>query len=123
MYRHPTITTAVAQQHRRDLLSQASAGRQARAVRQSSPRTPARRPLIVKALRTAAAVAAVAAVAAAAFLVTLAGPGHAPSANAKWTVHFPGHGDRGTVSHSLVLVHHFDGNIRFAHYRVAGRWA
>ena len=55
MYTHPTITAALAEQHRRDLMSQASAARQARAARQGSSRNPARRPLIIRALRTAAA--------------------------------------------------------------------
>lgn len=93
MFTHPAITASLAEQHRRDLITQASACRQARAARQSRSRNPVRRPLIVKALRAAAAAAAIAA---AAFLVTPAGPSHAPAANGKWNVHFHGHGNGGT---------------------------
>ena len=124
---HPTITAALADQHRRDLMSQASARRLARTARQVSPRHPARRPLFVRALRplfvralrTAAAATAIAATA---FLVTPAGSGHAPSANGKWSVPFAGHGNSGTV-HSLVLVHRFQGIHRFSDYRSTTRWA
>ena len=45
MYIHPTTGAALAEQHRRDLMSQASASRQARAARQASSRNQARRPL------------------------------------------------------------------------------
>ena len=101
---HPTITATLADQHRRDLMSQASASRQARAARQARPRTQTRRPLIVRALRTAAAASAIAG---AAFLVTPAGPGPAPSANANWSVP-QGHGNwfehyRASESHRAVL--------------------
>jgi len=117
---HPTMTAALADQHRRDLMSQASARRLARAARQDSPRNPARRPLFVRALRTAAAATAIAATA---FLVTPAGSGHAPSANGKWSVPFAGHGNWGTVD-SLVLAHYLQGNIRFGSHRfTTPRWA
>jgi hypothetical protein len=134
MYTHPTITAALAEQHRRDLMSQASASRQARAARQASPRNQARRPLIVRALGTAAAAAAIAA---GAFLMIPAAPGHAPSANSKWS-HFEGHSSwgehyRARDSHRAVLAVHFI-NHRFGmehHFQAghvfgdnpAGRWA
>ena len=91
MFTHPAITASLAAQHRRDLITQASACRQARAARRT--RSPVRRPLIVKALR---ATAAASAIATAAFLMTPAGPSHAPAANGKWTVHFQEHGNGGT---------------------------
>jgi hypothetical protein len=123
---HPAITAALVDQHRRDLMSQSiarrparTARRPARTARQDSPRRPARRPLFVRALRTAAAATAIAATA---FLVTPAGSGHAPSANGKWSVPFAGHGNLGTV-HSLVLVHHFQGIHRFSDYLSTARWA
>lgn len=136
MYTHPTITAALAEQHRRDLMSQASASRQARqarAARQGSSRNPARRPLIVGALRTAAAATAIAA---GAFLVIPAGPAPAPSANANWSVpqvHSWGKHYRASDSHRAVLAvhwkshrfsmdHHFQGNTRFAD-NPTGRWA
>jgi hypothetical protein len=109
MYTHPTITAALAEQHRRDLMSQASASRQARAARQASPRNQARRPLIVRALGTAAAAAAIAA---GAFLMIPAAPGHAPSANGKWSTTYQGHTSwglhyRARDSHRAVLAVHF----------------
>ena len=52
-----------------------------------------------------------------------AGSGHAPSANGKWGAYFGGHGNWGTVSHSLVLALNFQGNIRFAGYPATMRWA
>jgi hypothetical protein len=109
MYIHPTTAAALAEEHRRDLMSQASASRQARAVRQARPRNSARRPLIVRALRTAAAASAIAA---GAFLVIPAAPGHAPSANGKWSTSYQGHTSwgehyRARDSHRAVLAVHF----------------
>ena len=132
---HPTITAALADQHRRDLMSQASASRQARAARQARPRNSARRPLIVRALRTAAAASAIAA---GAFLVIPAAPGHAPSANGKWSTSYQGHTSwgehyRASDSHRAVLAvhwkthrfgmdHHFQAGHVFGDNPV-GRWA
>ena len=111
MYTHPTITAALAEQHRRDLMSEASASRQARqarAARQGSSRNPARRPLIVRALGTAAAASAIAA---GAFLVIPSAPGHAPSAQSRWytnyQVHSWGEHYRSSDSHRAVLAVHF----------------
>jgi hypothetical protein len=130
MYTHPTITAALAEQHRRDLMSQASASRQARAARQASPRDQARRPLIVRALGTAVAASAIAA---GAFLVIPAAPGHAPSANANWSkssqVHSWGMHYRASDSHRAVLAvhwrtHHFAAGHRFSAGHVFDeRWA
>jgi hypothetical protein len=121
MYTHPTITAALAEQHGRDLMSQASASRQAPAARQGSSRNPARRPLIVRALRTAAAASAIAA---GAFLVIPSAPGHAPSASANWSASYQGHtswGEHFRVgdSHRAVLAvhwrtHHFAAGHRFS---------
>jgi hypothetical protein len=128
---HPTITAALADQHRRDLMSQASASRRARAARQARPRTQARRPLIIRALRTAAAASAIAG---AAFLVAPAGPGHSPSAGEKSVVHSwtPGNSYehyRASDSHRAVLAVHWKTH-RFGmdhHFQVAPvndlRWA
>ena len=105
---HPTITAAQADQHRR--------------------------PLIVRALRTAAAASAIAA---GAFLVIPAGPGPAPSANANWSVHSWTHGSwgmhyRAGDSHRAVLAvhwkaHRFGMDHHFASGHVfgdnPGRWA
>lgn len=109
MYIHPTTGAALAEQHRRDLMSQASASRQARAARQASSRNQARRPLIVRALGTAVAASAIAA---GAFLVIPAAPGHAPSANGKWSASYQGHTSwgehyRASDSHRAVLAVHF----------------
>jgi hypothetical protein len=106
---HPTITAALADQHRRDLMSQASASRQARAARQARPRTQARRPLIIRALRTATAASAIAG---AAFLVIPAAPGHVPSANGNWSTSHQGHTSwgehyRARDSHRVVLAVHW----------------
>lgn len=134
MYTHPTITAALAEQHRRDLMSQASASRQARqarAARQGSSRNPARRPLIVRALGTAAAASAIAA---GAFLVIPAAPGHAPSANGKWSTSYQGHTSwgehyRARDSHRAVLAVHFiDHRFGVEHHFQVGhvfgaRWA
>jgi hypothetical protein len=103
MYIHPTTGAALAEQHRRDLMSQASASRQA------SSRNQARRPLIVRALGTAAAASAIAV---GAFLVIPAAPGHAPSANSKWSTSYQGHTSwgehyRARDSHRAVLAVHF----------------
>ena len=131
MYIHPTTGAALAEQHRRDLMSQANASRQARAARQARPRNSARRPLIVRALRTAAAASAIAA---GAFLVIPAAPGHAPSANGKWSTSYQGHTSwgehfRASDSHRAVLAVHFLGH-RFGvdhHFQVVhvygARWA
>jgi len=99
MFIHPALAPALAEQHRRDLTSQASACRLARTARQDRPRNPSRRPLIVKALRAAAAASAIAAVA---FLAIPAGPVHAPSAHTSW-----GTSSQLGDSHRAVLVLHF----------------
>jgi hypothetical protein len=110
MYIHPTTGTALAEQHRRDLMSQASASRQARAARQSSSRNPSRRPLIVGALRTATAASAIAA---AAFLAVPAGPAHVPSAHGLWGTHSSwGTSYQTADSHRAVLAVHYR-----VHYR------
>jgi len=128
MYTHPTITAALAEQHRRDLMSQASASRQARqarqarAARQGSSRNPARRPLIVRALGTAVAASAIAA---GAFLMIPAAPGHAPSANSKWSSTYQGHSSwgehyRARDSHRAVLAVHFVHRFGMDHHFQAG---
>ena len=130
---HPTITATLADEHRRDLMSQATASRQARAARQARPRASTRRPMIVRALRTAAAASAIAA---GAFLVVPAGPGPAPSANANWSVpqvHSWGEHYRASDSHRAVLavhwkahrfgvLHHFAASHVFGD-NPTGRWA
>jgi hypothetical protein len=95
MYIRPTAGAALAEEHHRDLMRQASASRQARAARQARPRNSARRPLIVRALRTAAAASAIAA---GAFLVAPAGPGPAPAAHGNWYMHY-----RASDSHRAVV--------------------
>jgi hypothetical protein len=131
MYIHPTTGAALAEQHRRDLMSQASASRQASAARQASSRNQARRPLIVRALGTAAAASAIAV---GAFLVIPAAPGHAPSANSKWSATYQGHTSwgehyRARDSHRAVLAvhwrtHHFAAGHRFSAGHVFDeRWA
>ena len=57
---HPTIAAALAEQRRRDLMSQASACRLARTARPGNSRNPVRRPRIVRALRATAAASAIA---------------------------------------------------------------
>lgn len=108
MYIHPTTGAALAEQHRRDLMSQASASRQARAARQASSRNQARRPLVVRALRTAVAASAIAA---GAFLVIPAAPGQAPSAQSHWYTNYQVHNwgahYRASDSHRAVLAVHF----------------
>lgn len=90
---HPALAPALAEQHRRDLISQASACRQAQAARQDRPRNQSRRVLTIKALRaTAAAVA----LAGAAFLATASGPAPAASAHGNWFSHYRGHPSTGT---------------------------
>jgi hypothetical protein len=75
MFTHPAITASLAEQHRRDLITQAEASRLARAARNcratrpGRPSTPRRRTGPVRAIRRAAAAAA--AVAAAAVLMML----------------------------------------------------
>jgi hypothetical protein len=131
MYTHPTITAALAEQHRRDVMSQASAPRQARAARQAPSRNQARRPLIVRALSTAAAASAIAA---GAFLVIPAATGHAPSASANWSKSYQGHSSwgehyRARDSHRAVLAVHWKTHLfgvdhHFYAVHVSGaRWA
>ena len=131
---HPTITAALADQHRRDLMSQASACRQARAARQSRPRNPVRRPLIVRALGAAVASA----IAAAAFLATPTGPANAASNHVVRFGEYQGHGNwygsviwgqvKGSGQHGVLAVHwrncnwgQFKGSIH--HFQATGRWA
>jgi hypothetical protein len=79
MSSYPSITAAVADQHRRDLIAQADAYRLARAARQGSggPSSLPRRPALTARRLTAAAAAGC--TAAAVFLLAPAGPAH-PSA-------------------------------------------
>ena len=74
MLMNPTITTAIADQHRRDLITQADAYRLARAARPGRPRRPAT-PLLTT--RRVVSTAAAACTAAAVFLLAPAGPAHA----------------------------------------------
>jgi hypothetical protein len=74
MFMHPAITTAIADQHRRDLIAQASTDRLARAARQERPRRSASPVLTTKRVVTTAAAACTAA---AVLMLAPAGPGHA----------------------------------------------
>jgi hypothetical protein len=74
MSMHPAITTAVAEQHRRDLIAQADVCRLARTARQGRPRRPVSPFLTTKRVITTAAAACTAA---ALFVLTPAGPAHA----------------------------------------------
>ena len=74
MFMHPAITTAIADQHRRDLIAQADADRLARTARQNRARRPASPFLTTKRV---IATAAAACTAAAVFLLPPAGPAHA----------------------------------------------
>ena len=132
---HPTITAALADQHRRDLMSQASACRQARAARQSRPRNPVRRPLIVRALGAAVASA----IAAAAFLATPAGPANAAASHVVRFGEYQGHGNwygsvnwgqvKGSGQHGVLAVHFANGKWCMNnqtvthHYQATTRWA
>jgi hypothetical protein len=78
MFMNPAITTAVAEQHRRDLITQAGAYRLARAARNCRPTQPGRssRPRRLTGLAQAfrrAVTAGAAAVAVAVFMMTPAG--------------------------------------------------
>ena len=72
-FTHPAITTAIADQHRRDLITQASTYRLARAARQGRPRRPVSPVLTTRRVITTAAAACTAAV----FVPASAGPAHA----------------------------------------------
>ena len=74
MLMNPAITTAIADQHRRDLVIQADAYRLARAARPGRPRRPATPMLTTKRVVTTAAAACTAA---AVFLLAPAGTAHA----------------------------------------------
>jgi hypothetical protein len=124
---HPALAPALAEQHRLDLTNQASACRLARTARQDRPRNPSRRPLIVKALRAAAAASAIAA---AAFLAIPAGPIHAPSAHTSWgTSSQVGDSHRAVLvvhyrTHRFGVSHHFQADHHFAAGHVYNaRWA
>ena len=99
MFTHPTITQALAEQHRSDLINQASTYRLAKTARQARSQKQPRPRLVTRALR---ATAAAAALAGAAFMVTPSGPAVAG-----------GHGNWGAVhswansSHRAVLAVHF----------------
>jgi hypothetical protein len=71
---HPAITAAVANQHRRDLITQADAYRLARTARQGRPRSQVSPFLTTKRVIITAAAACTAA---ARFMLTPAGPAHA----------------------------------------------
>jgi hypothetical protein len=75
MFANPTITAALAEQHRRDMLAQARAGQLARAARQSRP-AGSRLPRLRGVLRLAG-TAATAGAAVTAFILGQAGAGHA----------------------------------------------
>jgi len=118
---HPALAPALAEQHRRDLTSQASACRLARTARQDRPRNPSRRPLIVKALRAAAAASAIAA---AAFLAIPAGPVHAPSAHTSWGTSSQVGGSHRAVLAAHYRIHRFSADHHFQVGHVFGaRWA
>jgi hypothetical protein len=74
MFMHPAITTAIADQHRRDLITQAGTCRLACTARQGRPRRPASPVLTTRRVLTTAAAACTAA---AVFLLAPAGPAHA----------------------------------------------
>jgi hypothetical protein len=74
MFTHPAITAAIADQHRRDLITQADTYRLARAARQGRPRRPATSVLTTRRLVTTVAAACTAA---AVFVLAPAGPAHA----------------------------------------------
>lgn len=81
MFTHPSITASLAEQHRRDLISQAGAACSSRATRPGRPSTPRRRTGLVQAIRRAATAAAAAA--AATILVMIpAGPTATPHVSA-----------------------------------------
>ena len=85
MFMHPAITTAIADQHRRDLIAQADAYRLARTARDGRTRrsAPAHRPAsAVNATRRAVATLAAACAAAAVLLLVPAGAVRAASAAA-----------------------------------------
>jgi hypothetical protein len=121
MFTHPTITQALAEQHRSDLINQA------RSQKQPRPR------LVIRALR---ATGAAAALAGAAFLVTPSGLAVA-AGNGKWYVathHFTGNGKwtahyRANSSHQTVLAVHFAshvfgaGHVFGADHASGARWA
>jgi hypothetical protein len=71
MFTHPAITAALADQRRRDLITQAGTYRLARAARQIRPRRP------VLTTRRVLTTAAAACTAAAMFVLGPAGPAHA----------------------------------------------
>jgi len=74
MFMHPAVATAIADQHRRDLIAQADADRLARTASQGHARRPASPSRTAKCvIATAAAACAVAAV----LMLTPAGPAHA----------------------------------------------
>ena len=74
MFMHPAITTAIADQHRHDLIAQADADRLARTARQGRPRRPASPRLTTQRVIAAAAAACTAA---AVLMLSPAGPAHA----------------------------------------------
>ena len=98
MSSYPSITAAVADQHRRDLIAQAEAYRLARAARQANrgPSSSARRPALTARRLTAAAAAGC--TAAAVFLLAPAGPAHA--AAGRWSSYHYYHPN--TLSHHFV---------------------
>jgi hypothetical protein len=133
MFTHPTITQALAEQHRSDLINQASAYRLARTARQARSQKQPRPRLVIRALR---ATAAAAALAGAAFLVTPSGPAVAAgngkwyvvtshvTGNGKWTAHYSANS-----SHRTVLAVHFRshvfgaGHVFGADHASGARWA
>ncbi len=134
MFTHPTITQALAEQHRSDLINQASTYRLAKTARQARPQKQPRPRLVIRALR---ATGAAAALAGAAFLVTPSGPAAAASGHGNWyavTHHYVGNG-KWTVhswansSHRAVLAAHFNsprfgaGHLFGADHASGARWA
>jgi hypothetical protein len=77
MSMHPAITATLADQHRRDLIAQAEAGRLARAAHRGALRQPASPVLCARRVITTAAAACAAT---ALLMLTPAAPGH-PSAH------------------------------------------